>query len=497
MAGSTDSGDDEARVRAERARSIGLFRYQLIREAADPAHSTKARGRLVRAIAGREHTDPFGRRVRVSRQTLDRWIRDWRAGGFDALVPSPRQVSPRTPAEVLELAVALRRENPERTAAGIRRILRAQLGWSPDERTLCRHFTRLGLTGQTTATASAVFGRFEAQRPNELWTGDALHGPVIAGRKTYLFAFLDDHSRAVPGHRWGYAEDTVRLAAALRPALAARGVPEGIYVDNGSAFVDAWLLRACAKLGIKLIHSTPGRPQGRGKIERLFRTVREQFLVEITGDPGVTGRHYVADLLELNRLFTAWVETVYHRSAHSETGQPPLARWQAGGPFPLPTPAALAEAFLWEERRTVTKTATVSLHGNTYQVDPALAGRKAELVFDPFDLTRIEVRLQGAPMGLAIPHRIGRHAHPKARPETPPPPPPEPTGIDYAHLIDTAHQAELAHGVNYAALTHPTTPTTSSNAHGVLPGQLDLFTGEEVNITTTGQDSPDRDGVRS
>ena len=131
-----------------------------------------------------------------------------------------------------------------------------------------------------------MFGRFEAARPNEMWTGDALHGPVIGGRKTYLFAFIDDHSRLITGHRFGHAEDTVRLAAALRPALAARGVPDRIYVDNGSAFVDAWLLRACAVLGVKLAHSDPGRPEGRGKIERLFRTVREQFLVEITGDPG-------------------------------------------------------------------------------------------------------------------------------------------------------------------------------------------------------------------
>jgi putative transposase len=463
--------EDEQAVRAERAQAVGMFRYQLIREAADPAHSTKARGRLVRAIAAREHTDPFGRRIRVSRQTVDRWIRDWRAGGFEALVPSPRQSTARTPAEVLELAVALRRENPARTAAGIRRILRAQLGWSPDERTLQRHFIRLGLTTADRA-APAVFGRFEADRPNELWPGDALHGPQIAGRKTYLFAFLDDHSRLVAGHRWGYAEDTVRLAAALRPALASRGVPEGIYVDNGSAFVDAWLLRACAKLGIKLVHSTPGRPQGRGKIERFFRTVRDQFLVEITGDAEEPGRHYVADLLELNRLFTAWVETVYHAHIHSETGQAPLARWQTGAPFPLPTPAALAEAFLWEQRRSVTKTATISLHGNTYQVDPTLVGRRVELVFDPFDLTQLEVRLAGKPMGVAIPHQIGRHAHPKARPETPPPAPPTRTGIDYARLIDTAHQAQLARGVNYTAL--------SGSTHEHVPGQLDLLTGQEV-----------------
>jgi putative transposase len=93
-----------------------------------------------------------------------------------------------------------------------------------------------------------------------LWTGDALHGPAVGGRKSYLFAFIDDHSRALVGHRWGHAEDTVRLEAALRAALAARGVPQAIYVDNGSAFVDAQLLRACATLGIRLVHSRPGKP---------------------------------------------------------------------------------------------------------------------------------------------------------------------------------------------------------------------------------------------
>jgi putative transposase len=233
--------------------------------------------------------------------------------------------------------------------------------------------------------------------------------------------------------------------------------------------VDTWLLRACAKLGVRLVHSTPYRPEGRGKIERFFRTVREQFLVEITGEPDVVGRHHVTDLAELNRLFAAWAETVYHRTVHSETGQTPLARWSASGPVPLPAPETLTEAFLWEEHRRVTKTATVSLHGNSYEVDPALVGRKVELVFDPFDLTRIEVRLAGTPMGLAIPHHIGRHSHPKAKPETPTAPP-KPTGIDYAKLIETAHQAELARGVNYAALTRA----------DQIPGQLDLLTGQEA-----------------
>ena len=460
--------DEEHRRRAERARRVGLFRYELIQDVIDPALSTRQRGRRARELAAIEHAGPFGEKIRLSRNTIDRWARWYRTGGFDALVPQAAVVHPRTPAEVLDLAAALKRENPERTAAQVRRILRATSGWAPSDRTLQRHFERLELRGKTGASpgGSQVFGRFEASAPNELWTGDALHGPVITGRKAYLFAFIDDHSRAVMAARFGFSEDTVRLAAALRPALAARGVPGSVYVDNGSAFVDAWLLRACAVLGIRLVHSAPGRPQGRGKIERFFRTVREQFLVEL----GERAAASVTGLAELNRLLAAWIDTEYHTAIHSETGQAPLRRWQAAlpAPLPLPSPAQLAEAFLWSERRKVTKTATVSLHGNTYQVDPVLAGRYVELVFDPFDLTRIDVRHDQQPAGTAAPFTIGRHSHPKARPETRDPGQAEPTGIDYLRLLDDTRGRELAGQVNYAALAD------AAPAAGQVPGQLDL-----------------------
>ena len=441
------SGTEEERRRAARAEQVALFRYQLIREAADPGLTTRQRGRLVRELAAAEHPGPFGHSVRVSRPTIDRWIRAWHAGGFAALAPPARQVTPRTDAAVLELAAALKRERPGRTAAQIVRILRAQCGWSPSARTLQRHFERLELNTRPDGRPPQVFGRFEAAAPNERWTGDALHGPRAGGRKAYLFCFIDDHSRAVMAGRWGYFEDTIRLAAALRPALAARGVPAGIYVDNGSAFVDAALKRAAARLGIKIVHSMPGKPEGRGKIERFFRTVREQFLVEIGDDTG--------DLGELNRLFTAWVETVYHRRAHSETGQPPLQRWLAGAPFPAPSPAQLAEAFLWSEHRQVRKDATVKLFGGIYETDPALAGRTVECVFDPFDLARIEVRWHGKPYGLATPRHIRRHAHPKARPEHPSADPPAATGVDYLGILAAEHDASQRRRINYGALGQP------------------------------------------
>ena len=211
----------EEHKRRERAQAIGLFRYQLICPALDEGLSTRQRGRLVREIAERRHIDPFGTQVQIARATLDRWIRRYRAGGFEALVPEPRRLATRTDVGVLELAASLKRENPSRTTAQVARILRTATGWAPSESTLLRHFHRSELMGPATGQAGEVFGRFEAPDPNELWVGDALRGPRVGDRKTYLFAFLDDHSRLVVGHRFGFAEDTVRLAAALKPALAA------------------------------------------------------------------------------------------------------------------------------------------------------------------------------------------------------------------------------------------------------------------------------------
>ena len=242
----------------ERALEVGLFRYALIREAADLSLSKAERGRLVRALAAREHVGPDGRLVVVGRSTLDDWIRAYRAGGFEALCPRPRQSGPLTAARVLCLAEALKRELPDRTAAQVRQVMLASGEQVPALRTLQRHFARLGLNVRADGrTPVKVYGRFEASERNELWTGDGLHGPKVAGRTAILLAFIDDYSRMLVGYRWGTAEDVLRLEAALRSGLCARGVPDGILVDRGSAFVSHQLLRACAVLGVKLIHASP------------------------------------------------------------------------------------------------------------------------------------------------------------------------------------------------------------------------------------------------
>jgi putative transposase len=429
----------------DKRRAVALFRYSLIRELADAELSPRQRGALITALAATDHAFD-GRRVEVTGPTLRRWLRTWRAGGFEALVPVVRRQPNRTPAKLLEAAEALKREAPRRTAVQVARALaEAGLGKVSD-RTLQRHFVRLGLDTRPDGLPPRALGRFQANEFGELWTGDGLHGPVVGKEKAILFAFIDDWSRAVPGWRWGYREDTVRLEAALRRGLDSAGVPAACFVDHGSAFMSAPFHRTLAVLGVRIVHSTPGHAASRGKIERFFRTVREQFLVELEARGGAR------DLAQLNELFGAWLEGVYHRTVHSETGQTPLERRLAGRPLRRPSPAELHEAFLWSETRLVTKTSSVSLYGNHYEVDPALVGVRVELVFDPFDLTHIQVRYQDRPMGHAIPRHIGRHTHPAARPEAASPP--KPSGIDYLGLVSARMSAEERSrmGINYSRL---------------------------------------------
>ena len=327
----------------DRAQKIGLFRYQLAREVVD---ESLHRGSVVCWCARWLPASTLGLMGGGSGCRARRWIagraRTVRAGSMP--VPRPRRMPNKTPERLLELACALRKEQPARTTAQIHRIIVQTEGSSPSARTIQRHFAAVGLPWKGGQIGRAL-GRFEAEQRNELWTGDALHGPLIDGRRSYLFCFLDDHSRLLAGYRWAAREDVLNASWALRAGMAARGRPRAVYVDNGSPFVSGQLLRACAVLGIRLIHSRPGRPEGRGKIERVFRTIREQVLGELEDHPPAT-------LEDLNRTFQAWVESVYHQREHSQTGQTPLERFLASGPPPLVSGLALSEAFRWSEARS-------------------------------------------------------------------------------------------------------------------------------------------------
>lgn len=431
------------------AEAIALHRWAVIAEAANARLTPAERGLLVRQIAGRAHTHPDGAQRRYGRSTIDHWIRAWRAGGLTALRPQPRSDTGlvRAAPELFEEAVALRLELPTRSAAQIAEILWARHRVRVAARTLRDQLRRRGLHREALAAEPKVFGRYEAARANERWITDVLVDPWVpfprtsASVRARLFVIVDDHSRLLVHGRFHPVENTRAGQEVLRAAIVRRGLPEVLYADQGAPFHNHTLARTCAVLGIRLVHSQPYSPEGRGKQERLNRYIRERFIAE--------AEHAGIDsLAELNDRFEAWAEQVANRRTHAETNQAPLERFEAGEPPRAAHPDRLREAFLWVAARRVTKTATVSLEANQYSVDPALVGRRVELRYDPVDLSVIEVFFAGRPAGVATPFVIGHHTHRRVPQAARPPAPP--TGVDYLGMVAAAHDAEVIGPISFA-----------------------------------------------
>jgi putative transposase len=435
-------------MRTDRDTLVALARWQVIAAATDERLTAAERGLLLSEIAAGVHRDADARARRYTTRTLYRWLAAWRAGGFEGLKPARRRDagSHRTDPQMLELAAALRREAPARSAAQVAEILARTRDQVVHPRTLQRYFAANGLDRARLEGRHRAYGRFEALACGDLWTADAWDGPPVGGlggRHAQLFSLLDDHSRLLPTGAF-YPDVSERsFQHCLRKAIARRGVPRVLYVDNGAAFISAQLKLICARLGIRITHTKPYRPQGRGKKERAYRTIAEQFAVEAD----LAG---LDTLDQLNRYFVAWVEQVYHHRTHRGTGQTPLDRWLAGPTSmrPAPDPATLAAAFHWELTRTVTATRTVSLHGNLYEVDPTLVGRRVQLRYDPEDLSQVTVWHHDRPAGTATPAELRTHVDPKLRAANRAEPGP-PTGLAYLDALVADHAAALAGGLSY------------------------------------------------
>jgi putative transposase len=345
--------------------------------------------------------------------------------------------------ELFAEAAALRLELPSRSAAQVASILYHRHGIRVAERTVRDQLRRAGLHREALAAEPKVFGRYEAEHPNDRWITDVLVGPWVpwprvgSSVRARLFLIVDDHSRLNVDGRFFAHENARACQELLRRAICRRGVPLVLYADNGAPFANAWLARTCAVLGIRLVHSKPYSPQGRGKQERANRYIREAFLAEAS--------HVgIESFEELNDRFAAWVEQVANRRVHAETNEAPITRFERGGPHRGVEPDRLAEAFRWSVTRKVTRTATVPLEGNSYSVDPALVGRRVELRYDPEDLSRIDVFYEGRPAGVATPFVTRRHVAPTVPQAVHPEP--AATGIDYLGLVAAAHEEAAGTG---------------------------------------------------
>lgn len=393
-----------------------LARYTLVGRI---VHTVADRGNVTRAIddlIGEEVLLRPGRPSHFSRATLYRDLKKARGSVWD-LMRKPRRdkgvVHALTP-EQLEALVALRNESPSASVPVLIRTLEQKGLADPGSlhpSTVRRILRARGLSRSQLKPKGRAYRRFEVEGPMVMWQGDASPGIYIANLHTQLYAWIDAFRRTVVSARYYENQRLPAFDDCLLRAMARFGVPRLIHVDNGSAYVSNHFRRVCGDLGVKLIHAIPYAPTGKGRIERFFLTVQQQF--------EASARALVEDgtirtMDDLNDYLARWLEE-YNSRPHSTTKQPPLALM--GEIHPYPDLRRLTEIFLWREERHVGRRGEVSLGGNRYSVPDDLVGTVVTVAYRPFDLREVYLEVGGQFLIARPSVPVRNLAHPKMEPK--------------------------------------------------------------------------------
>jgi transposase InsO family protein len=376
---------------------VAIFRFSVIHEFVGGAVLSRTeRRQLLKDKCARKWDVPSSDRTRISRSAILRWIRLYNESGgrLESLYPKDRSDNGKSRAIDKETGLNLihiRREMPDATVPVLIRIMNERDLSAPGKdlkSTTVYRFLHAQNLMKPPEGQNQDRRKFEAELPNDIWQSDVMHGPMVTvgerKRKSYLIAFIDDHSRLIPYARFYLSEKLASFLDAFEKALLKRGLPRKLYVDNGAAYRSKHLEHISASLGIALIHARPYKPQGKGKIERFFRTVRMQFLIEVDR----------MSLDELNGAFDLWIRQVYHQRIHSGTGKKPLDRFTSRMECLRASPEDLKDHFRMIARRRVGKDRTITLDGNLFEAPVKLIGQRVDLLYHKDSPKKVEVHWQ-------------------------------------------------------------------------------------------------------
>jgi putative transposase len=330
-----------------------------------------------------------------------------------------RKVSPEELREAIEQVLPLFRDKHPRKAhlyrACIERGLLRRERVAPN--TFSRLVDELDLLKPDSETENKRRQAFSKQFANQMWQVDTLFGPYVQGAPTKLIAFIDDASRVLCHGEFFFQESSDTFLKALQAALYKRGIPEQLYADNGAIYTCKEIVLVCARLGILLSHAPVRDGAAKGKIERCFRRVREEFLSRNLD---------LSSLASLNKAFTAWVEDDYNARVHSTLQMRPIDRFGLDLKrirF-LPVCDANDELFFVEENRQVRLDNTFSLRAIRFEPPAHLPMRTIQVRFDRknFGSNKVVVYYKGDRIGLARPvDFVANDRLPDPTRRTPPP----------------------------------------------------------------------------
>jgi transposase InsO family protein len=380
------------------AQKMAMFRFGLIAPALNGTFTQQCKQAYYRDVTSRPLVLPDNTTRSYAVPTLVYWEGLYRKGGFDALANKGRSDAghPRKLAqEAKDAIVALRREFPKINATIIyeRLIEQGVIGARDVSLSTVQRFVRKRCPGPHVMPDGRDRRAFEAERVCGIWQADTLYGPYIKahGRKarTYLVTIIDDKSRLIVGSRFFLADNAANFQSALKDAVIRFGIPERLFVDNGSPYRNDQLCGICGRLGCVLIHAAVCDGAAKGKVERLNRTCRDRLLAVLT-------EQQKASLEALNAALCAWVNS-YNTSGHSALGTTPMDAYRAGAScVRAPKDAQwVHECFLNRVARTVRNDATITIDKVSYDVPMGLVGTRVEVRCIPHDMTTAHIVIDG------------------------------------------------------------------------------------------------------
>lgn len=329
---------------------------------------------------------PDGSVRHFSPATIERWYRNYKRGGFDALIPEGRADAGRPRKLDLELQEQIRylkANYPRMSSAAIYRQLKdngsIKCG-EISESTVNRFVNILSLEMKTTTNRD--MRRYERPHINEVWCGDSCVGPYLKTddgkkRKVYIIALIDDASRFIVGIDVFFNDNFVNLMSIMKSAVAKYGRPQMFNFDNGSSYRNKQMELLAARIGSVVHYDQPYTPTQKAKIERWFRTLKDQWMSCLD----IRDFH---TLDELRGNLLAYVHN-YNQSPHSSLkGMSPQDRF-----FREPdyirrlSDEDIDNSFLLEIERRVSSDSVIVINQIEYEVDCRFAKQRIRLRYSP------------------------------------------------------------------------------------------------------------------
>lgn len=318
--------------------------------------------------------------------TIEKWYRAYKQGGFDALLPAGRSDAgkPRKlDDEIQEQIRYLKTNYPRMSAAAIYRQLQDNGSirhGELSESTINRYVNLLAL--EMKATTHQDMRRYERPHINEVWCGDSSVGPYLKTpdgkkHKLYIIALIDDASRFITGIDIFYNDNFVNLMSVMKSAVAKYGRPKLFNFDNGSAYKNKQMELLAARIGSTLNYCKPYTPTAKAKIERWFRTMKDQWMAALD----LRDFH---SLDELRGNLLAWVH-LYNNTAHASLkGKTPQERFFSEPEQIRRLPQEqLDKDFLLEIQRRVSADSVIVIDQVEYEVDFRFAKQRIHLRYSP------------------------------------------------------------------------------------------------------------------